>query len=149
VVEFGPVEGARSSVLQRPDAFSGTIYLQQPRTPVERQASGGMPDSGWVMPTAGDKVWPAEGWFAVRQRFVDADVAVAVQAAVPVLLLVLRGSLPFHCNRLAWRAHCSCLCQAKRSASSFSSIGSMMRTGLGGLGLRSKSSPAVRCCGVA
>lgn len=36
------------------------------------------------------------------------------------------------------------MCQAKRSASSFSSIGSMMRTGLGGLGLRSKSSPAVR-----
>ncbi|PRW59937.1 Oxysterol-binding 9 [Chlorella sorokiniana] len=87
VVTFGPVEGARSSVLWRPDAFSGSIYLQQPRAPLERQASGGVADSGWVMPTGGDK--------------------------------------------------------AKRSASSFSSIGSMMRTGLGGLGLRSKSSPAV------
>lgn len=56
VVTFGPIEGARSSALRRPDAFSGSIYLQQARAPLERQASGGVPDSGWVMPTSGDKV---------------------------------------------------------------------------------------------
>ena len=66
VVTFGPVEGARAAVLRRPDAFSGAIYMQQqrPGEVLQRQASAGSgngAEGAWVMPSAADKVRPAEG----------------------------------------------------------------------------------------
>lgn len=124
-------------MLRRPDAFSGAIYLQ--KRALERQASSSGSGSGWVMPTGGDKVWAGEGCFACGQHFVVWDVV--GQGAMHVCCM-LCGTLPL--PTCLHQPHSSCLRQAKRSAASFSSIGSMMRTGLGGLGLRSKSSPAVR-----